>query len=132
MEQQGGLSDAELVRRALGARTPGERKAAFGGIADRYRLTVFRQCARWYPHPEEAQDICQIAVEDAFTLRAAGKAPDRPDKLAGWLIEIARRRGLNRWGSHRPGDGQDARNCDRCARQASPLHPGVGSIAITP
>jgi RNA polymerase sigma factor (sigma-70 family) len=93
MEQQGGLSDAELVRGALGARTPDERKAAFTAIADRYRLTVFRQCARWFPHPAEAQDVGQTAFEAAFTLLAAGKGPERPDKLAGWLIEIARHRG---------------------------------------
>jgi RNA polymerase sigma factor (sigma-70 family) len=93
MEQQGGLSDAELVRRALGAATPEQRKAAFTYIADRYHLTVLRQCARWFPHPDEAQDVCQAAFEAAFALLAAGKAPERPDKLAGWLIEIARRRG---------------------------------------
>jgi len=93
MEQQGGLSDADLVRRALGATTPEQRKAVFTDIADRYRLVVFRQCARWFPHPEEAQDVCQAAFEAAFTLLAAGKAPERPDKLAGWLIEIARHRG---------------------------------------
>jgi RNA polymerase sigma factor (sigma-70 family) len=93
MVQQGGLSDAELVRRALGAATPEQRRAAFTDIADRYHVTVLRQCARWFPHPEEAQDVCQAAFEAAFTLLAAGKAPERPDKLAGWLIEIARRRG---------------------------------------
>lgn len=93
MEQQGGLSDAELVHRALGAATSNERKAAFTGIADRHHLTVLRQCARWFPHPEEAQDVCQAAFEAAFTLLAAGKGPERPGKLAGWLIEIARRRG---------------------------------------
>ena len=93
MEQQGGLSDAELVYRALGAATPDERKAAFTGIADRHHLTVLRQCARWFPHPEEAQDVCQAAFEAAFNLLAAGKGPERPGKLAGWLIEIARRRG---------------------------------------
>lgn len=93
MEQQGGLSDADLVRRALGATTSEQRKAAFTDIADRYRLVVFRQCARWFPDPGEAQDVCQAAFEAAFTLLAAGKAPERPDKLAGWLIEIARRRG---------------------------------------
>jgi hypothetical protein len=46
MEQQGGLSDAELVRRALGAATPEEYKAVFTDIADRHHLTVLRQCAR--------------------------------------------------------------------------------------
>jgi RNA polymerase sigma factor (sigma-70 family) len=93
MEQQGGLSEADLVRRALGATTPEQRKAAFEAIADRHHLTVFRQCARWFSHPEAAQDVCQAAFEAAFTLLAAGKGPERPDKLAGWLIEIARRRG---------------------------------------
>ncbi len=102
MEQQGGPSDAELVRRALGATTPEERKAAFGAIADRYHLIVFRQCARWFPHPEEAQDVCQAAFEAAFTLLIAGKGPERPDKLAGWLIEIARRRGLEYRRKDRP------------------------------
>jgi RNA polymerase sigma factor (sigma-70 family) len=92
MEQQGGPSDAELVRRALGATAPEDRKAAFTAISDRYHLTVLRQCARWFPHPEEAQDVCQDAFEAAFTLLSTGKAPERPDKLAGWLIEIARRR----------------------------------------
>jgi len=97
MEQQGGPSDADLVRRALGAATPEQRKAAFTDIAGRYHLTVLRQCARWFPHPGEAQDVCQAAFEAAFeaafSLLTAGKAPERPDKLAGWLIEIARRRG---------------------------------------
>jgi DNA-directed RNA polymerase specialized sigma24 family protein len=87
------LSTVDLVRRALGARTPEQCKAAFTDIADRYRLVVFRQCARWFPHPEEAQSVCQAAFEAALTLLAAGKAPEQPDKLAGWLIEIARRRG---------------------------------------
>ncbi len=87
------MSDAELVHRALGAATPDERKAAFTGIADRHHLTVLRQCAHWFPHPEEAQDVCQAAFEAAFTLLAAGKGPERPGKLAGWLIEIAQRRG---------------------------------------
>jgi RNA polymerase sigma factor (sigma-70 family) len=94
MQHQGGSSDADLVRRALGAATAEERKAAFEAIADRYHLVVFRQCAYWFPHPEEAQDVCQAAFEAAFTLLADGKPPERPDKLAGWLIEIARRRGL--------------------------------------
>jgi RNA polymerase sigma factor (sigma-70 family) len=94
MQHQGGTTDADLVRRALGAATPEERKAAFEAIADRYHLVVFRQCAYWFPHPEEAQDVCQAAFEAAFTLLADGKPPERPDKLAGWLIEIARRRGL--------------------------------------
>lgn len=93
MEQQGGPSDADIVRRALGAATPEDRKAAFEAIADQYHLVVFRQCARWFPHSDQAQDVCQAAFEAAFTLLAAGKAPERPDKLAGWLIEIARRRG---------------------------------------
>jgi hypothetical protein len=48
MEQQGGLSDAGLARRALSAGTRKERKAAFTGIADRHHLTVFRQCTRWF------------------------------------------------------------------------------------
>ncbi|HEX3963240.1 MAG TPA: sigma-70 family RNA polymerase sigma factor [Trebonia sp.] len=102
MQNQGGLSDADLVRWALGAATTEERKAAFEAIADRYHLTVFRQCARWFPHPEEAQDVCQHAFEAAFTLLAEGKAPERPDKLAGWLIEIARRRGLEYRRKDRP------------------------------
>jgi RNA polymerase sigma factor (sigma-70 family) len=92
MEQQE-LADAELVRRALGAATAQERTVAFEGIADRYRFAVLRQCARWFPDPEAAQDVGQAAFEAAFTLLADGKGPGRPDKLAGWLIEIARRRG---------------------------------------
>lgn len=86
-------SDAELVRRALGAVTDQERTAAFESIAGKYRLTVLRQCASWYPDPEAAQDVGQAAFESAFTLLAQGKGPERPDKLAGWLIEIARHRG---------------------------------------
>lgn len=91
MEEQ--LSDAGLVRWALRAETEQERKAAFQAIAERYRLVVFRQCARWFPDPETAQDVCQTAFEAAFVLLSAGKGPARPDKLAGWLIEIARHRG---------------------------------------
>ena len=86
-------SDAELVRRALGARTDQERAAAFEAIAGKYRLIVLRQCAWWYPGPDVAQDVGQAAFEAAFTLLAQGKGPGRPDKLAGWLIEIARLRG---------------------------------------
>jgi RNA polymerase sigma factor (sigma-70 family) len=86
-------SDADLVRRALGATTDQERTAAFEAIAGKYRLTVLRQCASWYPDPEAAQDVGQTAFEAAFTLLAQGKGPERPDKLAGWLIEIARNRG---------------------------------------
>ncbi len=102
MEQQDGPSDAELVRRALGATSAEERTAAFTGIADRYRLTVFRQCARWFPHPEEAQDVSMATFEAAFTLLADGIGPSRPDKLAGWLIEIARRRGQEYRRKNRP------------------------------
>ena len=47
-------SDAELVRRALGATTDQERTAAFEAIAGKYRLTVLRQCAYWFPDPEAA------------------------------------------------------------------------------
>jgi RNA polymerase sigma factor (sigma-70 family) len=86
-------SDAELVRRALGAMTDQERTAAFEAIAGKYRLIVLRQCAYWFPDPEAAQDVGQAAFEAAFTLLAQGKGPERPDKLAGWLIEIARHRG---------------------------------------
>jgi RNA polymerase sigma factor (sigma-70 family) len=93
MEQQGGLSDAELVRWALGATTDHERTAAFAAIADKYRLVVLRQCASWYPDPDAAQEVGQAAFEAAFTLFTQGKGPERPDKLAGWLINIARLRG---------------------------------------
>jgi RNA polymerase sigma factor (sigma-70 family) len=86
-------SDAELVRRAVDATTDQQRAEAFEAIADRYRLIILRQCASWYPDPEAAQDIGQAAFEAAFTLLAQGKGPERPDKLAGWLIEIARLRG---------------------------------------
>ena len=86
-------SDADLVRRALGATTGQERTAAFEAIAGKYRLRVLRQCAYWFPDPEAAQDVGQAAFEAAFTLLAQGKGPERPDKLAGWLIEIARHRG---------------------------------------
>jgi RNA polymerase sigma factor (sigma-70 family) len=86
-------SDAELVRRALGARTDQERTAAFEAIAGKYRLIVLRQCASWFPDPDAAQDVGQAAFEAAFTLLAQGKGPEWPDKLAGWLIEIARHRG---------------------------------------
>jgi len=86
-------SDAELVRRVLGARTDQERTTAFEAIAGKYRLIVLRQCASWYPDPEVAQDVGQAAFEAAFTLLIQGKGPERPDKLAGWLIEIARHRG---------------------------------------
>jgi RNA polymerase sigma factor (sigma-70 family) len=102
MEQQGGLSDADLVRWAVSAEAPEDRKAAFEAIADRHHLAVFRQCARWFPHPEESQDVCQAAFEAAFKLLAAGKGPERADKLAGWLIEIARRRGLEYRRKDRP------------------------------
>ncbi|HXL94273.1 MAG TPA: sigma-70 family RNA polymerase sigma factor [Streptosporangiaceae bacterium] len=88
-------SDAELVRRALGATTDQERTAAFTAIADKYRLIVLRQCSSWYPDPEAAQDIGQTAFEAAFTKLSKGEGPERPDKLAGWLIEIARLRGKN-------------------------------------
>ena len=90
---RGDLSDTELVRWALGATTAQERAAAFEAIADKYRLIVLRQCASWYPDPAAAQDMGQTAFEAAFTLLTQGKGPERPDKLAGWLIEIARRRG---------------------------------------
>jgi RNA polymerase sigma factor (sigma-70 family) len=86
-------SDAELLRRALGAMTDQERTAAFEAIAGKYRSIVLRQCASWYPDPEVAQDVGQAAFEAAFTLLTQGKGPERPDKLAGWLIEIARHRG---------------------------------------
>jgi RNA polymerase sigma factor (sigma-70 family) len=86
-------SDAELLRRALGAMTDQEQTAAFEAIAGKYRSIVLRQCASWYPDPEVAQDVGQAAFEAAFTLLTQGKGPERPDKLAGWLIEIARHRG---------------------------------------
>jgi len=89
--------DSAQRRRACpqGARrtTDQERTSALEAIAGKYRLTVLRQCASWFPDPEAAQDVGQAAFEAAFTLLADGKGPERPDKLAGWLIEIARHRG---------------------------------------
>jgi RNA polymerase sigma factor (sigma-70 family) len=84
--------DAELVQRALSAGNAGERATAFEAIADRYRSAVLRQCSWWFPDPEAAQDVGQITFEAALTLLADGKGPARPDKLGGWLIEIAKRR----------------------------------------
>ncbi len=104
MDQQGGLSDTELVRWALGATTAQERAVAFEAIADKYRLVVLRQCASWYPDPAAAQDVGQAAFEAAFTLLTQGKGPERPDKLAGWLIEIARRRGREYIRKTKPSD----------------------------
>jgi RNA polymerase sigma factor (sigma-70 family) len=106
MEQQGGPSDAELVRRALGATTAQERTAALEAIANRYRLVVLRQCAYWFPDPDAAQDVGQAAFEAAFTLLTQGKGPEQPDKLAGWLIEIARRRGREYVRKSKPADVQ--------------------------
>lgn len=102
MEQHGGPSDAELIRRALGAATAQERTAAFEAIAGQYRLVVLRQCAYWFPDPDAAQDVGQAA----FTLLTQGKGPERPDKLAGWLIEIARRRGREFIRKTKPADVQ--------------------------
>jgi RNA polymerase sigma factor (sigma-70 family) len=106
MEQQGGPSDAELVRRALGATTAQERTAAFEAIADRYRLAVLRQCAYWFPNPDAAQDVGQATFEAAFALLTQGKGPQQPDKLAGWLIEIARRRAREYIRRSKPADVQ--------------------------
>src|ERR1700677_1546303 len=106
MEQQGGPSDAELVRRALGATTAQERTAALEAIANRYRLVVLRQCAYWFPDPDAAQDVGQAAFEAAFPLLTQGKGPEQPDKLAGWLIEIARRRGREYVRKSKPADVQ--------------------------
>ena len=102
MHRQGGLPDADLVRTALGATTPDERKAAFAAIADKHRQDVLRQCASWYPDPDTAQDVGQTAFEAAFTLLAEGKGPAVPDRLGGWLIEIARRRGQEYIRKRRP------------------------------
>jgi len=86
-------NDAELVRRALGDAEGGTRAAALEAIADRYLSLVLRQCSLWFPDFEDAQDVTQAAFEAAFTLLLEGRGPNRPDKLAGWLIEIARLRG---------------------------------------
>src|ERR1700760_2033896 len=94
MEKQGGPSDAELVSRALEATTLADRKAAYAAIADRHHLAVLRQCAHWFPSRIEAEDVSQTTFEEAFRLLATDKGPPVPDKLIGWLIEIARRRGL--------------------------------------
>jgi RNA polymerase sigma factor (sigma-70 family) len=124
-------SDAELVRGALGATTAQQRTAAFEAIADRYRSVVLRQCASWYPDPDAAQDVGQAAFEAAFTLLAEGKGPERPDKLAGWLIEIARRRGQEyirktkptgvQWAELREGEGLDDTEDDDESRSGSAL-----------
>jgi RNA polymerase sigma factor (sigma-70 family) len=106
MEQEGGPSDVELVRGALGATTAQEQTAAFEAIADRYWLVVLRQCIYWFPNPDAAQDVGQAAFEAAFTLLTEGKGPERPDKLAGWLIEIARRRGREYVRKSKRGDVQ--------------------------
>lgn len=84
--------DADLVHTALSAQTAPERTAAFEAIAGRYRSEVLRQCSWWFPNPDAAQDVGQITFEAAFRLLANGKGPARPDKLGGWLIEIAKRR----------------------------------------
>jgi RNA polymerase sigma factor (sigma-70 family) len=102
MQQQGGLSDADLVRWALSAATTEERKAAYEVIADRYHRVVYRECVRRFPDPEQSQEVCQAAFEAAFTLLGRGKAPEQPDKLAGWLIEIARYRSREYWRKDKP------------------------------
>jgi RNA polymerase sigma factor (sigma-70 family) len=86
------LSDSEIVRKALNASTAQERVEAFEAIAERYRLTILRQCARWFPDPEAAQDVAQSAFEGAFTLLTQGEGPSCRDQLGAWLIEIARQR----------------------------------------
>ncbi len=86
------LSDAELVRRALSAGTPEERKTILAAIAERYHALVLRQCTNWISDPEKAQDVFQATFETAFALLSQREGPRRPDKLPGWLIEIARRR----------------------------------------
>lgn len=93
VEQQ--PTDGELVRRAIAAQGDRQRRAAaFGAIADRHRPAVLRWCSRTLPSPEAAQDVGQETFRAAFELLAAGKPPAQPEKLAGWLINIARYRRL--------------------------------------
>jgi len=85
-----GPSDAELVARALAARTPAERTAAFGDIADRYRAAVLRWCSARLPDGGAAQDVGQATFAEAFGSLARGAGPRDPDRLGGWLIGIAK------------------------------------------
>ena len=87
-------TDSELVRRALAARDMQARTAAFEAIADRHRPMVLRWCSRKLPTPEAAQDVGQNTFQAAFQKLAAGEPPEQPEKLAGWLIEIAQLRCL--------------------------------------
>ena len=80
-------SDAELVERALAARTAAERTAAFEGIADRYRAVVLRWCSARLPDRGAAQDVGQATFADAFTSLACGAGPEsRPGWAAGWSV----------------------------------------------
>lgn len=88
------LTDAELVHRAISARSGQERTAAFPAIADRYQAIVLRRCARWLRDCDAAQEVGQSTFAEAFGLLWSGKGPREPDKLAGWLITIAHDRRL--------------------------------------
>lgn len=86
-------TDAELVARALGSATDAERSAAFEEISDRYYLTILEWCAKRLPrYPDAAQDVGHEAFLAAFDSLRNGKGPAVPEKLGGWLTEIARHR----------------------------------------
>lgn len=84
------VTDAQLVARALAAKTGGERAPLFEEISRRYYKVVLRWCARHlYDRPGAEQDVGHEAFLAAFEKLSNGEGPANPDELAGWLIRFA-------------------------------------------
>ena len=76
--------DADLLARFVRARD-GE---AFGELVRRHGPIVLAVCRRVLAHREDAEDAFQATF---FVLALRAHAFERPELLAGWLFEVARR-----------------------------------------
>lgn len=88
------LTDAELVKRALGPASPLERELALKAIYDRHAQDVLGLCGYWLQDPDAAMDAAQSTfeamIEDLPSLRD-------PGKVGPWLGGIAKNQCRRVW-----------------------------------
>jgi RNA polymerase sigma factor (sigma-70 family) len=82
------LSDVALARRVLGG-----QERPFELLYDRYKHPLYRYCAAFLRHPEDAEDALQAAMVNAFRALARGIAGELA--VRPWLYRIAYRECLN-------------------------------------
>jgi RNA polymerase sigma factor (sigma-70 family) len=86
--------DAELVDRAVHAKTPAAQAAAFTEIYQRHHAAVLRRCSALLFEHDSVLDAAHDTFEAAFVDLQRGRPPRDPGNLQAWLLGIARHRCL--------------------------------------